>query len=62
MNLVGSIPFYLFGAFGNNSFSSSAFSTEGNSIFVQKNPTQGFIPLQGAMTGVYSLQGLSNIW
>jgi hypothetical protein len=62
MTLVGSMPFSLFGAFGNNAFSSSSFSVGGNPIFGQPNPMQGFIPSQGAMTGVYSSQGLGNPW
>jgi hypothetical protein len=62
MTLVGSMPFSLFGAFGNNAFSSSSFSVGGNPIFGQPNPMQGFIPSQGVMTGVYSSQGLGNPW
>jgi hypothetical protein len=54
MNLVGSIPFSLFGAFGNNTFSSSSFSVGGNPIFGQPKPMQGFIPSQGVMIGIYS--------
>jgi hypothetical protein len=62
MTLVGSMHFSLFDTFGNNTFSSSSFSTGGNPVFGQQNPTQGFIPSQGAMTGVYSSQGLGNPW
>jgi hypothetical protein len=50
MTLVGSMPFSLFGAFGNNTFSSSSFSSGGNPIFGQPNPMQGFVPSQGVMT------------
>jgi hypothetical protein len=49
-------------AFGNNAFSSIAFLTGGNPSFGQQNPVQGTIPSQGAMTGVYSTQGLWNPW
>jgi hypothetical protein len=41
---VGSMSFSLFGAFGNNSFSSAIVSTGGNLIFGQQNPVQGIIP------------------
>jgi hypothetical protein len=41
---VGSMSFSLFGEFGNNSFSSAAFSTGGNPIFDQQNLVQGTIP------------------
>jgi hypothetical protein len=44
-NPVGSMPFALFGAFINNSFLSSAFSSGGNPFFNQPNPMQGFVPL-----------------
>jgi hypothetical protein len=59
---VGSMSFSLFGAFGNNAFSSVAFSSGGNPIFSQQNLVQGTIPSQGGMTGVYSTQGLWNAW
>jgi hypothetical protein len=49
--LVGSTPFSLFGAFGNNAFSSAAFSTGGNPDFGQSIPMQGTIPAQGAHPG-----------
>jgi hypothetical protein len=41
---VGSMMFSLFGAFGNNAFSSVAFSNGGNPIFGQQNMVQGTIP------------------
>jgi hypothetical protein len=50
MTLVGSMPFSLFGAFGNNTFSSSTFSSGGNPFLNQPNPMQGFVPSQGVMT------------
>jgi hypothetical protein len=56
------MSFSLFGAFGNNAFSSATFSTGGNPNFGQQNPVQGTIPSQGATTGVYSTQGLWNPW
>jgi hypothetical protein len=59
---VGSMSFSLFGAFGNNTFSSTAFPTGGNPSFGQQNPVQGTIPSQGATNGVYSTQGLWNPW
>jgi hypothetical protein len=43
MTLVVSMPFSLFSAFGNNSFSSSSFSVGGNPIFSQQNLMKGFI-------------------
>jgi hypothetical protein len=42
--LVGSTPFSLFGAFGNNAFSSATFPTWGNPSFRQPIPMQGTIP------------------
>jgi hypothetical protein len=45
---VGSTPFSWNGTFGNNTFSSTAFSSGGNPIFGQSTPTQGTIPAQGA--------------
>jgi hypothetical protein len=45
---VGSTLFSLFGAFGNNAFSSAIFSTGGNPGYGQPNPMQGIIPAQGA--------------
>jgi hypothetical protein len=41
---VGSTPFSLFDAFGNNSFSSVAFPIGGNSGYGQPIPMQGTIP------------------
>jgi hypothetical protein len=41
---VGSTPFFLFGAFGNNAFSSTTFPTGGNPNFRQPIPMQGTIP------------------
>jgi hypothetical protein len=41
---VGSTPFSLFGAFGNNAFSSATFPTWGNPSFRQPIPMQGTIP------------------
>jgi hypothetical protein len=41
--LVGSTPFSLFGAFGNNTFSSATFPTGGNPSYGQPNPMQGTI-------------------
>jgi hypothetical protein len=52
------MSFSLFGAFGNNAFSSAAFSTGGNPSFGQQNLVQGTIPSQRVTTGVYSTQGL----
>jgi hypothetical protein len=60
MNLVGSMNFSLFDVFGNNTFSLFDFSAGGNLGSGQPNPMQGFIPSQGAMTGVYSSQDLGN--
>jgi hypothetical protein len=60
MNWVGSIHFSLFCAFGNNAFSSSVFLARGNPIFGQPNSMQGFIPLQGEMTRIYSSRVLGN--
>ena len=54
---VGSTPFYLFGAFGNNAFSSANFSTRGNPGFGQSIPMQGTIPAQGAHPGTSSASG-----
>jgi hypothetical protein len=41
---VGSTPFSLFGAFGNNAFSSTTFPTGGNPGFGQPIPAQGENP------------------
>jgi hypothetical protein len=60
MNPIGSMPFSLFGAFGNNTFSSSAFSLGGNHFLNQANPMQVFIPSQGLMTRDLSSQGIGN--
>jgi hypothetical protein len=59
---VGSIPFSLFGAFGNNAFSSAAFSTGGNPGFGQPIPLQGTILAQGAHPGTSSASGPWNSW
>jgi hypothetical protein len=48
--LVGSMSFYLFSAFGNNTFLSSAISVGGNPCFGQQNHVQGTIPTQGENT------------
>jgi hypothetical protein len=60
INLVGSMPFSLFDAFGNNSFSLSCLSAGGNIIFGQPKPMQGFIHSHKVMTRVNSSQGLGN--
>jgi hypothetical protein len=60
--LVGSTPFSLFGAFGNNAFSSAAFLTGGNPGYGQPNPMQGTIPAQGANPGIPSAPGPWNSW
>jgi hypothetical protein len=60
--LVGSMSFSLFGAFGNNAFSSAVISAGGNPGFGQQNPVQGTIPTQGENTRVFSSQGLWNLW
>jgi hypothetical protein len=60
MTPVGSMPFYLFNAFENNTFTSSSLLTGGNPIFGQQNHAQDFIPSQGLMIGVYSSKGLGN--
>jgi hypothetical protein len=54
---VGSTPFSLFGAFGNNAFSLVAFPTRGNPGYGQPNPMQGTIPAQGANPGTSSASG-----
>jgi hypothetical protein len=41
---VSSTPFSLFGAFGNNAFSSASFPTRGNRGYRQPIPMQGTIP------------------
>jgi hypothetical protein len=45
---VGSTPLSLFGAFGNNAFSSASFLTGGNPDYGQPILMQGTIPAQGA--------------
>jgi hypothetical protein len=55
---VGSLSFSLFGAFGNNAFSSVVISTGGNLDFGSQNPMKGIIPTQGAHTS----QGPWNLW
>jgi hypothetical protein len=47
---VGSMPFSLFDAFGNNLFSSATVSTGGKPSFGQQNLVQGVIPTQGEST------------
>jgi hypothetical protein len=59
---VGSTPFSLFGAFGNNAFSSATFPTGGNPGFRQPIPMQGTIPAQGAHPGTSSTSGPWNSW
>jgi hypothetical protein len=59
---IGSTPFSLFGAFGNNAFSSAAFPTGGNPSFRQPIPMQGTIPTQGANPGTSSASGPWNSW
>jgi hypothetical protein len=59
---VGSKPFSLFDAFGNNAFSSVAISVGGNPGYGQQNPMHGIIPAQGENLGIPSSQGLWNIW
>jgi hypothetical protein len=60
--LVGSTPFSLFGAFGNNALSSAVVSAGGNLHYGQKNPMQGTIPAQGENLGIPSSQGIWNLW
>jgi hypothetical protein len=60
--MVGSTPFSLFDAFGNNAFLSSVVSTGGNPGYGQQNPMQGTIPAQGSNSGIPSSQGLWNPW
>jgi hypothetical protein len=59
---VGSTPFSLFGAFGNNAFSSAVISAGGNPGYGQPHPVQGTIPAQGAHLGIPSSQGPWNPW
>jgi hypothetical protein len=59
---VGSTPFSLFGAFGNNAFLSATFPTGGNPGFGQPIPMQGIIPTQGAHPGNSSTAGPWNSW
>jgi hypothetical protein len=59
---VGSTSFSLFGVFGNNAFSSTAFPTGGNPDFRQPIPMQGTIPAQGAHPGTSSALGPWNSW
>jgi hypothetical protein len=59
---VGSTPFSLFDAFGNNAFSSAVISTGGNPGYGQQNPMQGTIPAQGENLGIPSSQGPWNPW
>jgi len=47
---VGSMMFSLFGAVGNNAFSSAAISAKGNPGFGSQNPVQVTIPTQGENT------------
>jgi hypothetical protein len=59
---VGSKPFSLFGAFGNNAFSSAAFPTGGNPGPRQSIPMQGTILAQGAYPGTSFALGPWNSW
>jgi hypothetical protein len=59
---VDSTPFSLFGAFGNNVFSSTTFKTGGNPSFRQPIPMQGTIPAQGAHPGTSSASRPWNSW
>jgi hypothetical protein len=59
---VGSTAFYLFGAFGNNTFSSASFLTGGNPSFGQPIPMQGIIPAQGENSGTSLTSGPWNSW
>jgi hypothetical protein len=60
--LIGSTSFYLFSAFGNNTFSSAAFPIVGNSGYRQPNLMQGTIPTQGANPGTSSALEPWNSW
>jgi hypothetical protein len=60
--LAGLTPFYFFGVFGNNTFSSASFSTRGNPSFGQPIPMQGTIPVQGAHPRTSSASGPWNSW
>jgi hypothetical protein len=60
--LVGSTLFSLFGAFGNNAFSSVASPIGGNPSYGQPIPMQGTILAQGANTGTSSASGPWNSW
>jgi hypothetical protein len=60
--LVGLTSFSLFGAFGNNAFSSATFPTRGNPGFGQPIPLHGTIPAQGAHPGTSSIAGPWNSW
>jgi hypothetical protein len=60
--LVGSTPFSLFDAFGNNAFFLGVVSTWGNPSYGQPHPVQGNIPAQGAHLGNPSSQGNWNPW
>jgi hypothetical protein len=59
---VGLTPFSLFGAFGNNAFSSIAFPTGGNLGYEQPIAMRGTIPAQGANPGTSSTLGPWNSW
>jgi hypothetical protein len=59
---VGSTPFSFFGAFGNNTFSSIAFLTEGNPSFGQPISMQGTIPAPRAHPGTSSTSRPCNSW
>jgi hypothetical protein len=60
--LVGSTPFSWFGAFCNNTFSSTYFPTGGNPSYGQPNIMQGTIPAQGENPGTSSASGPWNYW
>jgi hypothetical protein len=59
---VGSTPFSLFGAFGNNYFSLAVTSTGGNPGYRQPHLVQGTILAQGAHLGIPSSQIPWNPW
>jgi hypothetical protein len=59
---VGSTPFYLFGAFSNNVFSSATFPTGGNPNYGPPIPMQSTIPTQGANLENSSTLGPWNSW
>jgi hypothetical protein len=60
--LVGLTPFFLFGSFANNAFSSATFPTGGNPSFEQPIPIQGTIPTQGSHPRTSFASGPWNSW